>query len=207
MKRFAYIDVENTATTTEQMLGFVVDWKKLGEFLKNDKSCSQVFFYTGIEEGDQHKAAEFEALKSLGCCVVRSKLKKRYKKNDKIVTFACTGCGLTNTRTVDMGYNTKANCDVELTVDALENAADSNECFIFSGDGDFEFLARKLMEKKTKVTFVSHAKVYMRAGLPYGRYSKKLRDLVAANPKEISFQEIQNWKFKMQKDVNPGVKP
>ncbi len=178
-----------------------MDWKKLAEFLKNEKSCTQVFFYTGIEEGDQQKASEFEALKAMGCCVVRSKLKKRYKKNDKVVTFACSVCATTNTRTIDMGYNTKANCDVELTVDSLENAAADHQYFIFSGDGDFEFLARKLAEKKTHVTFVSHAKVYMRAGLPYGRYSKKLRDLVAANPNEMAFQEIQNWKFKLQKDV------
>jgi uncharacterized LabA/DUF88 family protein len=100
-----------------------------------------------------------------------------------------------------MGYDKKANCDVELTVDALENAGPEHEFYIFTGDGDFEFLIRKLMEKGTKTTIVSHAKVYKRAGLPYGRYSTKLRELVAANQSMLNFQEIDNWKNKIRKEI------
>lgn len=35
MKRYAFIDANNTAATTERMLGFVVDWYKLCSVLKD----------------------------------------------------------------------------------------------------------------------------------------------------------------------------
>ena len=54
-----------------------------------------------------------------------------------------------------MGYNRKSNCDVDLTVDAMEEAGPGKEFFIFTGDGDFEYLIRKVVEKSTKVYIVS----------------------------------------------------
>lgn len=200
MKRYAFVDVENTATTTEQMLGFVVDWMKVSEFLRHDKSCTKIYFYTAIESGDQSKATEFETLNNAPCNIVRSKQKMLYKRKDKLVSFPCT-CGVTTAKNIDMGYNVKGNCDVELTVDALEKAEAGNEYYIFSGDGDFEFLALRLIEKNVKVTFVSHGKVIIRSGIRHGRYSSKLRKLVADNPKWLNFQEIDNWKKKFEKVV------
>ncbi len=207
MKRYAFVDVENTATTTEEMLGFVIDWAKLAEFMKNSKSCTRVFFYTSIEAGDNQKAAEFEVINQTDCCAAKTKQKMLYKRKDKYISLICGNCNATISKSIDMGYNVKGNCDVELTVDALELAAKDNEYFIFTGDGDFEYLVRKLMEKGTKVTFISHAKIIRRAGLPYGRYSKKLRELVAANPTSLSFQEINNWRNKLERviGVTPGV--
>ncbi|MBP6860506.1 MAG: NYN domain-containing protein [Candidatus Pacebacteria bacterium] len=203
MKRYAFIDVENTATTAEDMLGFVVDWSKVADFLKNVKSCTEVFYYTAIETGDAQKAAEFEAIDKTACCVVRAKQKMLYKRKDKYLSFTCSKCGEPGNKSIDMGYNVKGNCDVELTVDALEHGEKDNEFYIFTGDGDFEYLAIKLMERGVKVVFVSHAKVIQRAGQPYGRYSKKLRDLVAANPTHLSFQELDNWKKKFERVIVP----
>ena len=39
--KIALIDVQNTERTTKQLLGFLVDWRKLYEFLKNDWKCEQ----------------------------------------------------------------------------------------------------------------------------------------------------------------------
>jgi hypothetical protein len=104
MKRYAFVDVENTGTTTEKMLGFITDWAKLGEFMKDTKSCTQVFFYTGIEHGELQKASEFESLSNVPCCVVRTKVTRSYKRRDKVVSFRCT-CGLEHSMTVDMGLS------------------------------------------------------------------------------------------------------
>lgn len=201
MRKYAFIDVQNTASTTEKMLGFVVDWKKTVDFLKNTKSFHEILLYSGIDEGDQQTAAEFQALIALGCCNVKTKVTRIYKRRDKTVSINCVKCSTENTKVIDMGHDKKSNCDVELTADALEKAGPDTHLFIFSGDGDFEYLVKKVMEKGSKVTIVSHAKVQMRAGLPYGRYSTKLRDLVKANPEKLDFQEIDNWKFKIKKDV------
>ena len=39
-----------------------------------------------------------------------------------------------------MEHKKKSNCDVELGVDAVNNAGPNKEFMIFTGDGDFEYL-------------------------------------------------------------------
>ncbi|KKT41188.1 MAG: hypothetical protein UW30_C0011G0019 [Candidatus Giovannonibacteria bacterium GW2011_GWA2_44_13b] len=34
--RYAFIDVQNTDTTTKKLLGFYIDWEKLFNFLKKN---------------------------------------------------------------------------------------------------------------------------------------------------------------------------
>ena len=81
-KRHAFIDVQNTASTTQQLLGFIVDWYKLCDYLVSQWKCSKVFFYSGINEGDIETAKEFELLAKNGC-ITRTKTVFAYKKPDK----------------------------------------------------------------------------------------------------------------------------
>src|SRR3989338_1308015 len=74
--KIALIDVQNTESTTKQLLGFLVDWRKLYEFLKNDWKCEKVILYSGVDEGDLEKAEEFENLEKLGCAI---RTKTEYK--------------------------------------------------------------------------------------------------------------------------------
>src|SRR3989344_4023528 len=157
MKTYAFIDVQNTETTTRRMLGFLVDWDKLYQFLKKEWKCEKVFFYSGIDAGDAEKEKEFENLTKAGC-TVRAKIVFAYKNKDKTLQVTCPKCQNGFVERVDMGYNKKSNCDVDLTVDAMECAATDTEFYIFSGDGDFEYLIRKVVEKGTKVHIVSSAK-------------------------------------------------
>ena len=140
MKRYAFIDVQNTASTAQKMLGFVIDWEKLCDFLKNKKSCSEILFYTGIDNGDVDTAREFDAISKLGCCTVKSKPIFAYKNRDKTIGLKCHKCQAENIHTIDMGYTKKSNCDVELSVDMIEKSAPEVELYIFTGDGDFEYL-------------------------------------------------------------------
>ena len=77
-KRYAFIDVQNTASTTRKLLGFLIDWEKLCAYLKDKWKCEKVFFYSGIDEGDTETAKEFEKLSSNGC-IVKSKTVYSYK--------------------------------------------------------------------------------------------------------------------------------
>ena len=142
--------MQNTETTTRKILGFLVDWKKLFFLLKNDWECEKVFFYSGINEGDDETGKYFEELSQSGC-VVRSKLVFSYKNKNKTIKIVCPNCATEFTDIVDMGYNSKSNCDVDLTVDAMECAGPDTEFYIFSGDGDFEFLIKKVVEKGVRV--------------------------------------------------------
>jgi len=50
--RYAFIDVQNTASTTQKLLGFAVDWRKLRDYLVVNWKCERVYYYTGVDDGD-----------------------------------------------------------------------------------------------------------------------------------------------------------
>ena len=200
--KFAFIDVQNTASTTEQLLGFVMDWKKLLIFLKNEWHCKKIFFYSGIDAGDIDTENEFIELASQKDCIVRSKVVFAYKNKDRKIQVKCPKCANEFLYNVDMSYNRKSNCDVDLTIDAMEYAKSGVEFYIFTGDGDFEYLVKKIIEKGVIVHIVSSAKK-IKSGPNYftSRFSTKLRKLTEEKGKPVDFLNIDNLKIKIKKDI------
>ena len=103
---------------------------------------------------------------------------------------------------VDMGYNRKSNCDVDLTVDAMELAGPQTEFYLFTGDGDFEYLVRKAVERGVVVHIVSSAKK-IKSGPRYftSRFSTKLRKLAEEAGTPVNFLNIDNLKNKIKKEL------
>ena len=201
MKRYAFIDVQNTSSTAEKMLGFVIDWEKLCDYLKNKRSCSEVFLYTGIDNGDLETASEFEALSKTSCCIVKSKPIFSYKNRDKIIAVKCE-CGIESIHTINMGHTKKSNCDVELSVDVIEKSAPDTELFIFTADGDFEYLIRKSLEKGvSRVYVVSYAGKNTKAGVSLSRFSTKLRDLIAEKPDKVFYISLKDIKENIKRTI------
>lgn len=199
--KIALIDVQNTESTTKQLLGFLVDWKKLYDFLRNDWKCSEVILYSGVDEGDMDKTKEFEALEKDGC-IVRTKTIFAYKNKDKTIKVKCPKCGNEFADIVDMGYNRKSNCDVDLTVDAMEHAGPDMEFYIFTGDGDFEYLIRKIVSKGSVVHIVSSAKKIKNGPRYYtSRFSTKLRKMIDEGGKPIDFLNIDNLRKRIEKII------
>ena len=96
---------------------------------------------------------------------------------------------------IDMGYNHKSNCDVDLTVDSMELAGPNTEFYIFTGDGDFEYLIKKAVEKGSIVHIVSSAKkITDNSGRVTSRFSAKLRKLTEEDGTPIDFRNIDNLK-------------
>lgn len=199
MAKYAFIDVQNTDITTKKLLGFVIDWQKLYNFLKDSWNCNRVFLYIGVDEGDLDTTKILEELEKDGC-IVRSKTVFAYKNKDKDLKVICPDCRKEFIEHIDMGYNRKSNCDVDLTVDAMEMAGANNEFYIFTGDGDFAYLIKKVSGKGTKVHIVSNGKK-IRSGPRYyfSRFSTKLRKLVSDNPNLVDFINIDNIRFRIQK--------
>lgn len=199
MAKYALIDVQNTDTTTKKMLGFQIDWFKFYLFLKNDWKCDKVFLYTGVDEGDIDTTKMLEELEKQGC-IVRAKTVFAYKNKDKDIEVICSKCQHKSIEHIDMGYNRKSNCDVELSVDAMELANKDDAFYIFTGDGDFEFLIQAVNSRGTKVHIVSNGRK-VKTGPRYftSRLSTKLRNLAASNPTMVSFIDINNLKLKIQK--------
>lgn len=200
MKRFAFIDVQNTASTTRILLGFFVDWQKLYVYLHDVWKCERVFFYSGIDDGDTVTAEEFELLAKSGA-EVKTKTVHSYKKPNKTVTIKCVACGKDNAEVVDMGYNHKSNCDVDLSVDAMEESGSDREFLVFTGDGDFEYLVRRVVEKGTRVYIVSSNAGLRKPGVNTKRLSTKLKKLIDGNRGTVNFIEIDSWKKKIKRDI------
>ena len=201
MKRYAFIDVLNTQNTSQHMLGFVVDWNKLCDYLKNNKSCKEVILYTGIDNGDQETAKEFETVSKISCCAVKSKPIFSYKNKDRVVAFKCL-CGEENIHTINMGYTKKSNCDVELSVDVMERAEPETEMYIYTADGDFEYLIRKALEKGVnKIYIVSYAGKNIQVGLTDSRFSTKLRNLINEKNKQVIYISLKDIKHIIKKDI------
>jgi len=202
MKRYAFIDVQNTASTTQQLLGFIVDWNKLCEFLKTKKLCDQVFLYTGIDNGDIDTAHEFDELSKVDHCNVRAKSIFSYKNKDKIISFKCDQCSKEGIQTVDMGYRKKANCDVDLSVDVIEKSGPDTEILLFTGDGDFEYLIRKALEKEVSRFYVySHAEKIIKANITKSRFSIKLKNLITEKKDKVFYVSLKDIKDQIKKVI------
>lgn len=193
-RRIAFIDANNTSATTKNLLGFEIDWVKLYEYLKNKWLCKKVFFYSGIALGDIETQGKYEELEMLGY-VMRTKTTMIYKRKDRDVTVNCSNCGHKNIKTVSMGYENKSNCDVELTMDVLENVELGMEILIFTGDGDFEFLIKNIVEKKkVKVWIVSNTSKNLNTSK---RFSTKLKSLL--KNENIRLINIDSWREKIKR--------
>ncbi len=100
-----------------------------------------------------------------------------------------------------MGYNRKSNCDVDLTVDAMEIASTKTEFLIFTGDGDFDYLIRKVVERGTKVYIVSSNAGVRKPGINTKRLSTRLKSLVDGNRGKINLIDINSWKMRIKKEI------
>ncbi|MFA5744945.1 MAG: NYN domain-containing protein [Candidatus Paceibacterota bacterium] len=204
MRRYAFIDVQNTESTAQQFCGFSIDWKKLYDYLHDERwSCDKIFYYTGIETGDDALASEFENLTKQHGCVVRAKPVFLFKRKGKTVHINCIKCQEENVSVVEMGYDRKANCDVELTIDVLENttAEPEVELLIFTGDGDFEPLIRKVADIAKKVYIISNTKKFEVAGFIKTRFSSKLKKLLEDREDKVFFINVDNLKNRIKRDL------
>lgn len=199
--RYAFIDVQNTETTANKMLGFVIDWKKLYQYLVKKWGCQKVFFYSGIQQGNEELVTEYKKLEGFGY-IVKIKPYFIYKNKDSSVKINCPNCRMEINHKLDGGVKWKSNCDVELSVDAKNQAKAGAEFLIFTGDGDFEYLMRDLIPRGVKIYVISSAKkIYLGPRYFISRFSTKLRKLIADKPKEIFFLDLNDWKMRIKKDT------
>lgn len=200
MKRFAFIDVQNTETTTLKVLKFATDHERLFTYLKERWNCEKVFFYPGIEHGDEERTEVFEKITDIGG-IVRPKFYYVYKNSDKVVSTNCPKCNTEITQRINMGHTWKCNCDVEMKMDILDQAQGETELLIFTGDGDFESLIERAVSNGSKVYLVSSARK-VKSGHRYAtsRFATKLRALITKYPEKVIYLEINDWKLRIKKE-------
>ena len=128
-----FIDAANVFYASKT-LKFRIDFKKLIRFFQTNRAACRVSYYTGYDPDNKKQLKFLARLEEFGYRVVRKPVKKIRSKG-KIVE--------------------KANVDVELAIDALEESSSYKSLILISGDSDFAYLVSKLKSKGKNVIAVS----------------------------------------------------
>jgi uncharacterized LabA/DUF88 family protein len=195
--RYAFIDVPNTTGTTTNVLHFSIDWARLYQLLRNEKwSCSKIFFYKG-HKGEKEKE-QLDKLRDIGY-TVRTKLTHIHPDSLTTQELICPWCQGVFVHPYRVKGNRKSNCDVELTVDALEAVQPGDQVLMFTGDGDFAYLIETLLIRGATVTLVSSKN---KDSLGNSRFSTRLTSILEREERgkrRVSFIHILNWKHRIEK--------
>lgn len=129
IKTYAFIDASNIIYAARDQ-GWRIDLKKLFAYLKQKFSVSKALFYYGKDSKSEKKEAFLKKLRKFGY-TLRVKEIKRY------------------------GTKSKANCDVDLTMDMLLMMREYKRAVVLTGDGDFAPLLDYLISKRKKIFIIS----------------------------------------------------
>lgn len=127
-KTLAFIDASNIIYGAKDS-GWFIDQKKLLNYLKNKYGINKAFFYYGQDSNNPKQTKFLQKLAEFGF-TLRVKEIKRF------------------------GTKSKANCDVDLTMDALLLVKNYTRAIFLTGDGDFLPLLKYLQGKAKKTVVV-----------------------------------------------------
>jgi uncharacterized LabA/DUF88 family protein len=135
---WVFIDAENARNSLESMGYSGFDYEKLYKWLTEKKGVSRIYLYVALENGDTAKAEKYRALEELGYYVSTKKV-MIYAQKPMPIAVECPDCGKEFIHKAQRRSKPKANCDVELTLDVMNNGVRGRykNIIVFSGDGDF----------------------------------------------------------------------
>ena len=122
MKTAIFIDVQNIYYTTRDTFRRSFNYRYFWNEIESKHEIIKAYAYA-IEKGDEKQQKFQYALRSIGFNV---KLKPYISRSDG---------------------STKGDWDVGITIDILELAQEVEKIILLSGDGDFDMLVRKVIEK------------------------------------------------------------
>lgn len=144
-KTYAFIDASNIIYGARAERWFI-DQQKLFKYLKNKFSVSKAFFYYGKDSRNVKQQKFLKRLEEFGY-VLRVKEIKRY------------------------GTKSKANCDVDLTMDVLLKIKEYQRAIMLTGDGDFLPLIQYIVKRKKEVVIIASPKSTAREIREFVRHS------------------------------------
>jgi len=122
MKTAIFVDVQNIYYTTRDTFNRSFNYKYFWNHIESKDEIIKANAYA-IDKGDERQQKFQYALRSIGFNV---KLKSYISRSDG---------------------STKGDWDVGITIDILESAKEVEKIILLSGDGDFDLLIKKVIEK------------------------------------------------------------
>ena len=142
-------------------LGWKIDYQKFLKWLNERNSIASFFYYGNIHSEKSFFDSHLEYQKYPQA--TKNQLLKKYREDTnkffkKLRSFGIIVRDKEVSSIYDNTegrYKLKCNCDVELTVDAMDKANEYQEIILCSGDGDFARLLRYLKNKGKIATVIS----------------------------------------------------
>lgn len=132
VKTYAFVDASNIIYGA-RVEGWFIDQEKLIGYLKHKYGVSKAFFYYGKDSKNVKQEKFLKKLEKFGY-TLRVKEIKRY------------------------GKKSKANCDVDLTMDVLLHIEKYQRAIVLFGDGDFLPLLIHLKKEKKQIVIIAAPK-------------------------------------------------
>jgi len=146
-KSKVYIDGANIFYVQKD-IGFSIDWDKIKKYLKEKWDILEIRYYVGTKKDDQKMMGYLRYLDKIGITPITKPLK--IIKIDKNHILA---------QSKNFKEIYKCNFDVEMTTDILLDRSGIKEVILFSGDSDFNYLAKKLKDFGNEITVFSSRKM------------------------------------------------
>lgn len=147
LKTKVYIDGANIFYVQKD-IGFTIDWQKMKVYLKDKWDILEIRYYVGVKEDDEKMAGYLRYLDAIGITPITKPLKVIKINKEHLLA-----------QLKDFKEIYKCNFDVEMTADILLDRSLVDEILLFSGDSDFDYLAKKLRDLGKKVTVFSSRKM------------------------------------------------
>lgn len=176
LKTIAFIDAANIIYGAKRESGFKVDLKKLTRYLTTRFGTTKIYFYGGVNT----QKIDFEKYRQMLCrfgVIPRLKKTKFYYQKAKTKTFVCRFCQKRNWVRQKPRLRLKANCDVDLAMDVLENLGKYQRFIFLTGDGDFGPVLAKVKANKKEVYVIAAAR----------KTAKSIRKIAAEKFIEIKY--------------------
>lgn len=161
MRTFVFIDAANIIYGAKLSGGWKVDFSRLYNYFDNRYSALKIFYYTGHKSNFPKHDLFFEDLTKIGY-TVKSKPLKFIKQKPTTFPVRCPKCLNVWTAKYAKPPIGKANCDADLTLDAIIEAPNYDQVIVLSGDGDFLVLYKYLESIGKKVKIISESRMTAR---------------------------------------------
>jgi uncharacterized LabA/DUF88 family protein len=127
-----FIEGSNVYFAQKKMAKWL-DWVKVKKYLNKAYDVREIRYYAGIRKNDQKVQSFLRKLGKIGFTIISKPVKTIVDEAGRRIE--------------------KANFDVEITGDVLQSIDQVNAVILFSGDSDFDYLA-KLLHQRGKQLFV-----------------------------------------------------
>lgn len=198
MKTYVYIDASNIRNALRSS-NISINFPNLFKYLKAKyPNLASVKYFEGISSEDITKKELFKSYEVSGVDI-RSLERKSYLNEAKYKIFTCNKCGeKESVETQKSAIAFKSNIDVYLCSELFGDAFPKNEeihFVIFSCDGDYAEMIKKLLEIYPKSSVSVFATKYTKSNL---YLSSRLQKLVGDYPGRYHLVNIENIKDKIK---------